>query len=119
MAALGRIVAGSKAYFILKSSRKFGGPAMPVSTDVEKEFKSAKAVVLEVKKTLNSKAYTGEEYSTVVAGIIDQVIEHLESVMSLVRSNFVGSAFALVRPVAEGARCVVCSRCDAGASVEV
>jgi hypothetical protein len=75
---------------------------MAVSGDVEKELKSSEAVILEVKKILNSHKYTDEEYSTVAAGFIDQVIEHLEAIISLTRSNLTGSAFALVRPVAEG-----------------
>ena len=41
-------------------------------------------------------------YSTVVAGFIDLVIEHIEAIISLTRSNMNGSAFALVRAVAEG-----------------
>jgi hypothetical protein len=75
---------------------------MPVSADVEKELKSTEAVILEIKKILNSHQYTDEEYSTLVAGIIDQVIEHLEAIISLTRSNLTGSAFALVRSAAEG-----------------
>jgi hypothetical protein len=73
-----------------------------VSAAVEKELKSSEAVILEVKKILNSNKYTDEEYSTVVAGFIDQVIEHLEAIILLTRSNINGSAFALVRSVAEG-----------------
>ena len=75
---------------------------MPVSADVEKELKSAEAVILEIKKILNSHHYTTEEYSTVVAGFIDQVLEHLEAIILLTRSNLNGSAFALVRSVVEG-----------------
>src|SRR5882762_5834965 len=75
---------------------------MPVSADVEKELKSAEAVILEIKKILNSHHYTDEEYSTVVAGFIDQVLEHLEAIIVLTRSNLNGSAFSLVRSVAEG-----------------
>jgi len=73
-----------------------------VSAAVEKELKSSEAVILEVKKILNSNKYTDEEYSTVVAGFIDQVIEHLEAIILLTRSNINGSAFALVRSGAEG-----------------
>ncbi len=75
---------------------------MPVSAEVEKELKSTEAVILEIKKILNSHHYTDEEYSTVVAGFIDQVLEHLEAIILLTRSNLNGSAFALVRSVAEG-----------------
>jgi hypothetical protein len=75
---------------------------MPVSADVEKELKSTEAVILEIKKILNSHHYTDEEYSTVVAGFIDQVLEHLEAIILLTRSNLNGSAFALVRSIAEG-----------------
>jgi hypothetical protein len=72
-----------------------------VSAAVEKELKSSEAVILEVKKILNTNKYIDEEYSTVVAGFIDQVIEHLEAIILLTRSNINGSAFALVRSVAE------------------
>jgi hypothetical protein len=75
---------------------------MAVSAEVEKELKSTEAVILEIKKILNSHHYTDEEYSTVVAGFIDQVLEHMEAIILLTRSNLNGSAFALVRSVAEG-----------------
>jgi hypothetical protein len=74
---------------------------MATSAVVEKELKSSEAVILEVKKILNGNKYTDEEYSTTVAGFIDQAIEHVEAINLLVRSNINGSAFALVRPVAE------------------
>lgn len=75
---------------------------MAVSAEVEKELKSTEAVVLEIKKILNSHHYTDEEYSTVVAGFIDQVLEHMEAIILLTRSSLNGSAFALVRSIAEG-----------------
>jgi hypothetical protein len=75
---------------------------MAVSVAVERELKSSEAVILEIKKILNGNKYNDEEYSTVVAGFIDQVIEHIEAIISLTRSNMNGSAFALVRAVAEG-----------------
>ncbi len=75
---------------------------MPVSADVEKELKSAEAVILEVKKILNGNKYTDEEYSTVVVGFIAQGIEHHEALVLLTRSGLTGSAFALVRSVVEG-----------------
>jgi len=60
---------------------------MAVSAAVEKELKSTEALILEVKKILNGNKYTDEEYSTVVAGFIDQVIEHIEAIILLTRSH--------------------------------
>jgi hypothetical protein len=62
---------------------------VPISAAVETELKSAEAVILEVKKTLNGNRYTDEEYSTVV-------------VVLLTRSGLTGSVFALVRSLVEG-----------------
>lgn len=75
---------------------------MPVSADVERELKSAEAVILEVKNTLNGNKYTDEEYSTVVVGFIAQGIEHHAALVLLTRSGLTGSAFALVRSIVEG-----------------
>jgi hypothetical protein len=75
---------------------------MPISAAVEKELKSAEAVILEIKKNLNGNKYTDEEYSTVVVGFIAQGIEHHEALVLLTRSSLTGSAFALVRSVVEG-----------------
>lgn len=75
---------------------------MAVSVAVEKELKSAEAVILEVKRILSVNKYTDEEYSTVVVGFVAQGIEHHEALVLLTRSGLTGSAFALVRSVVEG-----------------
>jgi Family of unknown function (DUF6988) len=68
---------------------------------VEEELKKAEYTIEEVKKILNGLKLSGDAWSIVAAGMIHQGIEHHEAILSLIRSKFVGSAFALVRSVVE------------------
>lgn len=67
----------------------------------EKELAKAKNTTVEVKKVLNGLRLSEDDWSTVVAGMIHQGIEHHESVMYLIQSGRTGSAFALCRSIAE------------------
>ena len=69
--------------------------------NVDEELKKAEYTVHEVKKILNDLKLSGDDWSVVVAGMIHQGIEHHEAILLLIRSRFVGSAFALVRSVVE------------------
>lgn len=68
---------------------------------VEAELKQAEHTIEEVKKILTGLHLSGDEWSAVTAGMIHQGIEHHEAIVLLIRSKFVGSAFALVRLIVE------------------
>jgi hypothetical protein len=64
-------------------------------------LKTSEATIGDVKRTLTGLEYSDEEWSTTLVGLIDQGIEHHTAFLLLVRSNLVGSAFALVRCIVE------------------
>ena len=61
----------------------------------------AEEVVDAVKQILSAHQFSDEEWSTVVIAFIAQAIEHHAAILLLLRSELVGSGFALVRSLIE------------------
>src|SRR5450755_4263239 len=55
-----------------------------------------------LKGLLNGKQFQDDRRTVIVIGTLDQMIEHHSSLLLLIRSEKVGSAFALTRSVVEG-----------------
>jgi len=55
-----------------------------------------------LKVLLNGQKFPNDLRTVVVAGTLDQLIEHHASILLLIRSGKVSSAFALTRSVVEG-----------------
>jgi len=72
-----------------------------MSPELDAEMKSSEATVLEIKRLLNKERFPDDERTTVVAALIHQAIEHHVSILLLLRSELIGSAFALTRSVSE------------------
>jgi hypothetical protein len=60
------------------------------------------AAVQEAKRLLARHGYLDDRRTVIVIGFIDQIIEHHESMLLLLRNDKTGSAFALARSVVEG-----------------
>jgi hypothetical protein len=60
------------------------------------------AAVQEAKRLLARHGYLDDRRTVIVIGFIDQIIEHHESMLLLLRNGKTGSAFALARSVVEG-----------------
>jgi hypothetical protein len=85
-----------------KSGNSKPGPwRKPMSEALEAELKLAEDVVDGVKRILSSHKFSDDEWSTTVIGFIAQGIEHHAAILLLLRSELVGSGFALVRSVVE------------------
>jgi uncharacterized protein DUF6988 len=68
---------------------------------LEAELKTSEEIVLEVKRVLNKDQTLDVERNTTIVAFIDQALEHHGAILLLLRSGFVGSAFALARSVTE------------------
>jgi hypothetical protein len=68
----------------------------------EEHLKQVEAAVQAVRPLLANHQYQGETGTVIVAGIIDQMIEHHEAILILIRQEKIGSAFAMARLVVEG-----------------
>jgi hypothetical protein len=60
------------------------------------------AAIREAKRLLSIHGYPDDLRTVMVIGFVDQVIEHHDSMLLLIRGGKVGSAFALARSVVEG-----------------
>jgi hypothetical protein len=74
---------------------------MMINADTNAALNSSEATIGDVKRILSALKYSDDEWSTTVVGLIDQGIEHHAAFLLLIRSNLVGSAFALVRCIVE------------------
>jgi hypothetical protein len=72
-----------------------------VCKEVEQELKNAEETIAMVRSLLTRHRYPDDLRTVVVSGFISQRIEHNDAIVLLLRSNLVGSAFALVRSVVE------------------
>jgi hypothetical protein len=68
---------------------------------VDEELEKAERTINEVRNILDGLHLSGEDWSIIAAGMIHQGIEHHDAIILLIRSKFVGSAFALARSVME------------------
>jgi hypothetical protein len=78
-----------------------GEPMDNAASGLDGELKSSEETVLEVKRILNKDKTLDVERNTTVVAFIDQALEHHGAILLLLRSGFVGSAFALARSVTE------------------
>jgi len=60
------------------------------------------AVIREAKRLLGIHGYPDDLRTVMVIGFVDQIIEHHEAMLLLIRAGKVGSAFSLARSVVEG-----------------
>jgi len=60
------------------------------------------AAIEKLKALLNGKQFPDDLRTVIVIGTLDQMIEHHASILLLIRSEKIGSAFALTRSVVEG-----------------
>ncbi len=65
-------------------------------------MRQVEAAIEKAKAMLSSHEYPDDLRTVIVAGMIDQAIEHHQAMLLLIRSGKVGSAFALARSVSEG-----------------
>jgi hypothetical protein len=72
-----------------------------MKTETDEHLKRLERAIDEAKGLLIRHQYKDDLRTVLVIGFIDQMIEHLEAVLLLVRSGKVGSAFALVRSIFE------------------
>ncbi len=71
------------------------------TSGLDAELKASEEIVQEVKQVLNKDKTLDVERNTTVVAFIDQALEHHGAILLLLRSGFVGSAFALARSVTE------------------
>lgn len=73
-----------------------------MTTDTIQHLCQVEIAIQKLKEALNGCKIADDLRNLIVAGTIDQLIEHHASILLLVRSDKVGSAFALSRSVIEG-----------------
>jgi hypothetical protein len=73
-----------------------------VTAETIEHLNHLQGVVQEVKQFLANHRYPDDLRTVIVIGFTTQIIEHLESMLLLIRGEKVGSAFALARSVVEG-----------------
>jgi Family of unknown function (DUF6988) len=65
------------------------------------ELQQANTIRIRAIEILSEPRFTADERANVVAAFVMQAVEHHESIALLVSQKFVGSAFALLRPLME------------------
>jgi hypothetical protein len=73
-----------------------------MTPEVLGHLNQVEAAVQEAKRLLARHGYLDDRRTVIVIGFIDQIIEHHESTLLLLRNGKTGSAFALARSVVEG-----------------
>ena len=69
---------------------------------VDQHLEMVEKAIQHAKQLVTTKKYSDDRRTVVVAGIVDQMFEHHASVLILIRSQLIGSAFALARSIYEG-----------------
>src|SRR5215469_8078767 len=72
-----------------------------MTDETKTHLNEVEAAIHEAKRLLAKHEYADELRNVLVIGFIDQMIEHHESMLALIRSGKTGSAFALARSVFE------------------
>ncbi len=72
-----------------------------MTPEINQHLNKVEAVIEKAKEVLGRHGYPGDLRTVIVAGNIDQMIEHHEAMLSLIRNAKVGSAFALARSIVE------------------
>ncbi len=73
-----------------------------MTEETERHLKSLEVPIAAATRVLAQHAYADVLRNVVVSGLIDQLLEHHDSIFLLVRAEKIGSAFALARTVFEG-----------------
>src|SRR5439155_2971804 len=73
----------------------------PMNPEVEKHLQQVEQAINKAKELLSRQKYPDDLRTLIVAGFIDQMIEHHEAMLVLIRAGKVGSAFALARSIFE------------------
>jgi hypothetical protein len=77
--------------------------SMPLSEKLKAHLVRCEAAMQSAKPIIGKHAFNDEYRTTTVIGFISMLIEHQEAVLLLVMHEKTGSAFALARPIIEGA----------------
>jgi hypothetical protein len=73
-----------------------------VTRETSEHLKQVELAIEKLKEVLNTCKIADDMRNIILVGTIDQLIEHHASVLLLIRSDKVGSAFALSRSIVEG-----------------
>lgn len=73
-----------------------------MKSETTEHLKQVETAIEKLKEVLSGCQIMDDLRNVILIGTIDQLIEHHESVLLLIRSNKVGSAFALSRSIVEG-----------------
>jgi hypothetical protein len=73
-----------------------------MSPETAKHLDTVEEVIGRVKGVLARCGYPADLRTVIVMGIVDQIIEHHESALLLIRNEKIGSSFALTRSIVEG-----------------
>jgi hypothetical protein len=68
---------------------------------ITKQLNKVEAVIRQPKQLLARHGYPDDLRTVIVIGFIDQMVEHHEAMLLLIRNGKVGSAFALARSIIE------------------
>ena len=74
-----------------------------MNTETGEHLNRVERAIQEAKRLLAEHGYPDTPRTVVVVGLIDQMIEHHEATLLLIRNGKIGSAFALERSIFEGA----------------
>ena len=72
-----------------------------MNADTIEHLKKAEAAIGKEKQVIGRQGYPGDLRTVIVAGTIDQMNEHHEAMLLLIRNGKIGSAFALARSIVE------------------
>jgi hypothetical protein len=70
--------------------------------EITAHLQRVETAIQSTKPLLSHNKYPGDSRTVIAAGITDQVIEHHEAILFLIRQGKIGSAFAMARLVVEG-----------------
>jgi hypothetical protein len=73
-----------------------------MTSETIRHLDKVEGVMRQAKLILARHSYSDDLRTVIVMGTITQIIEHHEAILLLVRSNKIGSSFALIRSVVEG-----------------
>jgi hypothetical protein len=71
--------------------------------ETEQHLLAAEAAIQKAKSVLERRTCRGTLRTYLVLGFISQLLEHHDAALMLIKNQMLGSAFALARPVVEGA----------------
>jgi hypothetical protein len=72
--------------------------------ELAKHLDKVRETITEVERIISSHRYHGDKRTVLVSGLLSTIIQHHRSLLELMKSGTIGSAYALTRDIVRGLR---------------